>query len=131
MSGCDCKSGFFSLRDCDGAPVGSCSDCGRTVCARHLSMTGGFSRCLDCEARASQQPVDADGRPTAAVGDDAALDDRWTYGYRHRYYSSGYHPIYAGSRDHRYYDDYDVRSFDEQETGEAEADGKAPGFGDS
>ncbi len=124
MIGCECKSGFFSLRDCDGAPVAACSACGRQVCTRHLSPASGFTQCLDCWARSSQQP--AEGQET-----DAALDDQWTYGYRHRYYGAGYHPLYAGSHYSHYYDDYDTRSFQESEAAGAEEDEGRAGFGDS
>lgn len=154
MTGCECKSGFFSLRDCDGAPAGSCSACGRTVCTRHLSPASGFTQCLDCHARAAQQPTedptrtkepesfdeyqrslaqkpgDGQARP-GGVGENAALDDEWTYGARHRFYASGYAPLYAGSHYSRYYDSYDTRSFDETETGETETEEPAAGFGDS
>lgn len=154
MTGCECKSGFFSLRDCDGAPAGSCSECGRTVCSRHLSPASAFSRCLDCHARAVQQPGEEQGRrekmsefdeyerslakkpgggqarPKGA-GEDPAFDDEWTYGARHRFYASGYAPLYAGSHYSRYYDSYDTRSFDETETGETETEEPAAGFGDS
>lgn len=154
MTGCECKSGFFSLRDCDGAPAGSCSACGRTVCSRHLSPASGFSQCLDCHARSAQQPTEEPtrtkepasfdeyqrslakqpgegrARPKGAT-DDPALDDEWTYGARHRFYASGYAPLYAGSHYNRYYDSYDTRSFDETETGETETEEPAAGFGDS
>ena len=81
MTGCECKSGFFTLRDCDGAPAGSCSECGRTACTRHLSPASGFTQCLDCHARAGQA---AGAKPAAG---EPALDDEWTYGARHRFYS--------------------------------------------
>ncbi len=131
MTGCECKSGFFSLRDCDGAPAGSCSACGRTVCTRHLSPASGFTQCLDCHARAEQQPGEEQVRPRGAAGEDPALDDQWTYGARHRFYSSGYHPLYTGSHYNHYYDSYDTRSFDETDAGEAGAEEPAAGFGDS
>lgn len=153
MSGCECKSGFFTLRDCDGAPAGACSACGRTACTRHLSPASGFTQCLDCHARASQRQGEEaqakapqsfaeyqrslaqppGGRPgrVAGAGEDAALDDEWTYGARHRFYSSGYHPVYTGSHYDRYYDSYDTRSFDDEGGGEAEADEGGAGFGDS
>jgi hypothetical protein len=154
MTGCECKSGFFSLRDCDGAPSGSCSECGRTVCSRHLSPASAFSQCLDCRARSLQQPGQEQARPEKmsgfaeyqrtlaqqpvggrarpkGAGEDPALDDEWTYGARHRFYASGYAPLYAGSHSSRYYDSYDTRSFDETETGESETDEPAAGFGDS
>lgn len=131
MTGCDLKSGFFSLRDCDGAPAGACSECGRTACTRHLSPASGFTKCLDCWARSSQQGPQEEGRPADAVGEDAALDDQWTYGYRHRFYAAGYHPLYTGSHYSRYYDSYDTRSFDETHAGEPDDAERAAGFGDS
>ena len=126
MSGCECKSGFFSLRDCDGAPAGACSECGRTACARHLSPASGFTHCLDCHARAQQQPQE--GQP--ATGEEP-LDDEWTYGARHRYYTSGYSPVYTGSHHSRYYDSYDTRSFDETDSGGVDEERGSAGFGDS
>lgn len=154
MTGCECKSGFFSLRDCDGAPAGSCSACGRTVCTRHLSPASGFTQCLDCHARAAQQPMEKPTRPEEptsfaeyqrtlapqpgggrarpkGAADDPALDDEWTYGARHRFYASGYAPLYTGSHYNRYYDSYDTRSFDETDTGESGTEEPAAGFGDS
>ena len=127
MSGCECKSGFFSLRDCDGAPAGACSECGRTACTRHFSPASGFTQCLDCHARAEQQP-----REGQAAAGEPALDDEWTYGARHRYWSSGYGPVYTGSHRSHYYDSYDTRSFGDDGGGaEAEADEGGAGFGDS
>lgn len=156
MSGCECKSGFFSLRDCDGAPAGACSECGRAACTRHLSPASGFSQCLDCHARAAQTPGEEQGRPERSSdfaeyqrslaqkpgdgqarpvvgGEDAALDDEWTYGARHRFYTAGYSPVYTGSHHSRYYDSYDARSFDDDDGGggEAETDEGGAGFGDS
>lgn len=132
MSGCECKSGFFSLRDCDGAPAASCAACGRAVCTRHLSPASGFTECLDCHARAAQQPEGEPGATGAAPGADAPLDDEWTYGARHRFYSSGYRPVYAGSHYGTYYDSYDTRSFDETDSGGGDdAAEPAAGFGDS
>ena len=129
MSGCECKSGFFSLRDCDGAPAGACSECGRTACTRHLSPASGFSQCLDCHARAVQAEQ---GQAPPPPG-DPALDDEWTYGARHRQYLAGYHPVYTGSHYHHYYDSYDTRSFDDSDAGETDDGdrGAGAGFGDS
>ena len=127
MTGCECKSGFFSLRDCEEPPSASCAECGRQVCSRHLSPASGFAKCLDCAARAAQAEQ---GQAPPAPGEEA-LDDEWTYGARHRYYSSGYHPLYTGSRYHHYYDSYDTRSFDDVDTAEADAGERGAGFGDS
>lgn len=127
MTGCECKSGFFTLRDCDGAPAGACSECGRTACTRHLSPASGFTQCLDCHARSGQEP---DAKAQAAAG-EPALDDEWTYGARHRFYTGGYAPLYTGSHHSRYYDSYDTRSFDESDAAEVDSDDGGAGFGDS
>lgn len=126
MSGCECKGGFFTLRDCDGAPAGACSECGRTACARHLSPASGFTQCLDCHARAEQQPREGQN----ATGEEA-FDDEWTYGARHRFYTAGYAPLYTGSHHSHYYDSYDTRSFEDEGVPEAESDEGRAGFGDS
>jgi hypothetical protein len=138
MMGCECKGGFFSLRDCDQPVASSCGTCGRGVCSRHLSPASGFTQCLDCWAQGhgeeGQQQVSDDGSVAPVertVGEDATLDDDWAFGYRHGFYRAGYAPIYAGTHSTRYYDTYDTRSFDDDydsDTGYDESDG---GFGDS
>jgi hypothetical protein len=124
MTRCQCRSGFFSLRDCD-EPVSSvCSQCGRAVCARHLSPASGYTTCLDCHGRQAHPPDRETG-----YGDD------WVYGYRDTYYRSGYGPIYSGSYYDSYYDSYDTRSFDRDadgtDTDDDAEDRTAAGFGDS
>ena len=66
----------------------------------------------------------------AGTGEEA-LDDEWTYGARHRYWSSGYGPVYTGSHHSRYYDGYDTRSFDTTADADVETDEGGAGFGDS
>ena len=111
MEHCRAKRGFFSLRDCGEMAVKQCALCGRPVCSMHLSPQSGFSRCLDCEGRASEQQVLDKNQQAPA---DQPLDDpAWSYRYRDRYYSrSGYTPVYAGHYYDSYYDRYDTRSFD-------------------
>jgi hypothetical protein len=126
MSACQCKSGFFALRDCGEVGVGNCSQCQRAMCARHSAPDSGFTLCLDCQARSGQ------GR-TSTERDDG-YDDQWAHGYRHRYYSAGYTPIYTGHRSHGYYDQYDTRSFDQRHANAGELgddDSTSAGFGDS
>jgi hypothetical protein len=127
--GCQCKSGFFSLRDCEEPVAATCGACGRTVCARHLSPASGFTRCLDCQGREPANKESADSE--SDYGDD------WVYGYRDNYYRSGYGPIYTGSYYNRYYDQYDTRSFasrsrsDDVEDDTDDDERAATGFGDS
>lgn len=130
MKGCECKSGFFALRDCDEPVARTCARCNRGVCSHHLSPASGFTECLDCWARehdekASQPPYD-DRR-----AGNAPLDDDWTYGYRHRYYRDGYRPIYSGTAASAYYNSYDTRSFDDDGMSRRDYDAGEGGFGDS
>ena len=118
---CQCKTGFFALRDCGEPVVGQCTECQRAMCARHSAPDSGLTKCLDCQGR-SQQGV---------ANDD--YDDQWAHGYRHRYYAAGYTPIYTGHRSHTYYDQYDTRSFDQTQAGAGDLrdDDSSAGFGDS
>jgi hypothetical protein len=142
MKGCECKGGFFALRDCDQPVANTCTRCSRGVCSRHLSPASGFTECLDCWARerdeeqAEQQPND-DGSmppPRKSVDEGTSLDEDWAYGYRHRYYRGGYRPLYVGTAAGVYYSTYDTRSFDRHSTSDGDSgydDSGDGGFGDS
>jgi len=124
MTRCQCKRGFFSLRDCDEPVSKTCEQCGRTVCARHLSAASGYTRCLDCQ-----------GREAPVRNRETDYDDDWVYGYRNNYYRSGYGPIYTGRYYSDYYDTYDTRSFasrsDDRDDVEEVEERRATSFGDS
>jgi hypothetical protein len=119
MTGCQCKSGFFALRDCGQQAVTQCLSCQRMVCLEHAARESNLTQCMDCWARANQG------------GSRSAYDDQWAYGYRHNYYSSGYAPLYYGSHHHHYYDQYDTRSFDQGNDGDFSDGDPRAGFGDS
>lgn len=114
MSGCQCKTGFFALRDCTEPVVTQCAHCKRAICSRHRTSVQSGTVCLDCAAGMRQAQARKD---TPAQRErrrqDAALDDTWVYGYRDQHYRSGYAPIYSGTRDSTYYDQYDQRAFDQ------------------
>src|SRR5258706_5429683 len=115
MEHCRAKRGFFSLRDCGEMAVKQCALCGRPVCSMHLSSRSGFTNCLDCEGRQSEnQVLQPKQQQQQQVPPDQPLSDPgWSYRYRNGYYSrSGYAPIYAGHYYDSYYDRYDTRSFD-------------------
>jgi hypothetical protein len=123
MDTCVARRGFLTLRDC-GQPSGQlCITCQRPMCTEHLSSASGFQECLDCFAR-SEQSKDID-----------ATDTAYAYRYRNDYYaSSHYAPVYFGSYSDSYYDDLDVRSFDDNVNAGALDDddgGERAGFGDS
>lgn len=123
MTGCQCKSGFFSLRDCNQRVIAQCTVCGRGMCYEHAMQGSNFEQCRDCWARTDQ---------AADPNSQHQHDDNWAYGYRHNYYSSGYSPVYSGSHYHHYYDDYDTRSFhDRNREVDDDRDDARAGFGDS
>jgi hypothetical protein len=126
MNDCQCKSGFFSLRDCGQPAVGMCSECKRAMCQQHGSATSTYTQCRDCWARNDQ---DTDG---AQYDGNKAYNDNWAYSYRHRYYGNGYSPVYTGSHYNHYYDRYDARSFNERSSDfDDGSDNARAGFGDS
>lgn len=129
MTGCQCKSGFFTLRDCDEPPVKNCDACGRMMCTRHTSPASGFTQCLDCWAKADQEQRTQTDEDTMTASDShETLDDEWTYGTRHAYYAAGYRPLYTGDDT---FDDYDVRSFDSVGVEDWDSGEGGGGFGDS
>jgi hypothetical protein len=127
MIDCQCKSGFFSLRDCGQPSLAVCSECQRAMCHEHSAAESTFTQCRDCWARAHQLS-DADARRQR----DRDYDDNWAYSYRDRYYATSYQPVYTGTHYHHYYDRYDTRSFHDRD-GEVDdgSDNARAGFGDS
>ena len=124
MGTCMARRGFLTLTDCGNPAMTMCSTCTRPMCTMHLSPQSGFTQCLDC---AATQP--------AAEGEEGEYDGVWAHRYRDEYYSStGYTPMYSGSRvDDSYYDSQDVRSFDDDVNGGAadEGDEEMGGFDES
>ena len=122
---CQCKSGFFSLRDCGQPALGQCTTCSRAMCRAHAAVETQLTQCRDCYARGVQntQPQNRDG----------VYDDTWAGNYRHQYYGSGYAPIYTGTHYHRYYDTYDARSLGVRSGDDwgNDSDNARAGFGDS
>jgi hypothetical protein len=132
VSGCQCKRGFFALRDCGEPAASTCGTCHRRVCAPHLSPASGFTQCLDCAGRA--EPSSESQSQSQSQAQESTFDDDWVYGYRDRYYRGGYGPVYTGRDYHHYYDSYDTRSFDSGASDtppDEDADETATGFGDS
>ena len=104
MSVCTVRRGFFVLRDCGAAATGMCATCARPVCQEHGVLVGAALHCVECRAREN-----------APVNDPAWHERATPFVHRQRFYSGGhYSPIYTGHHHHWHssYDDYDVRSFD-------------------
>jgi hypothetical protein len=138
MSRCECKAGFFALRDCSQPVLGRCPACRRNMCRRHSAIGHPLGHCLDCVARAQQTlpPTRNDKSAKAPPHQDqlvdTKVDDAWVYSYRNRFYAGGYAPIYAGTQQSSYYDSFDSRSFDQLQVERDDlGDDAGAGFGDS
>ena len=83
--------------------------------------------CLDCFGKRKNSTKEHTGKSTSKRGRVEVMEDMSdVYAYRHQYYGYGYyHPIYRGDYFDSYYDDYDVRSFDER-SDYAEVDDEKP-----
>lgn len=124
MTTCQARRGFLTLRDCGNPSTSTCNTCMRPMCSEHMSSRSGYQTCLECTASGAQP----DDKKTSEATEN---DSEWAYGYRRNYYSTyGYMPFYIG---HHHYDDYDVRSFDDDvNAGAVDADDvERGGFGDS
>lgn len=121
MGTCMARRGFLTLSDCGNPAASLCTTCSRPMCAAHLAPQSGFTQCFDCAA-------------TNATVREGEHDDLWAHRYRSTYYTaSGYRPIYSGSHHDTYYDDQDVRSFDDEPNEEMidEEETDRGGFGES
>lgn len=129
MMKCAVRRGFFVLRDCDEPAMNSCAECGRPICAAHTAMSDTLV-CVECSSRRQEED---ENEHDDSQDEQDWYDESAAYAYRHEYYSGQrYNPVYSGTRHDSYYDDYDVRSFDEQESdtfGDEEEEGA--GFLDS
>lgn len=122
MNRCQCKSGFFALRDCEWNALTQCAVCRRMICAQHTAKDSSPEQCLDCWGRSAQN-----AKTTTRDRSDS-YDDDWAYGYRHHYYSAGYAPL---THHGRHYDANDARSFTAEERELSDGDDPRAGFGDS
>ena len=122
ITGCGCKRGFLVLRDCGRPAVATCSECGRGVCDEHRAP--GRTQCVDCAAR-EDAPLEAPVSRPDGLGSAVAARER------RRYYSdSGYSPFMAGYPTD-YYDDYDVRAFEDAESAQTWSGESGPSHLDS
>lgn len=126
MSKCAIKKGFFILRDCGVSTVVTCLACGRPICPVHThtpekkAAPEVFTSCVECHAK----QVTPHGQAAPPAVDPQ--DDSWSYGYRDWFYrSSHYRPIGYG-RPSKFYDDYDIRSFDDESLGDAASEDEDP-----
>jgi len=112
MSRCSVRRGMFVLRDCGKPPVYTCVDCSRGMCEQHGSEFQGDVLCTDCRAKKEEGVKNGASAKKSRMRDDNYT--MWPYYYRHNYYSNyHYSPFYSGHHRDRYYNDYDVRSFDQ------------------
>ncbi len=106
MAKCAVKCGFFSLRDCGERASQQCGACSRWVCPQHVAVGAEGTLCAECAGKRREGEYETDEWNRERV-----------YGYRDRYYRShSYRPFYYGYNDRDYYDDYDVRGFDRDQS---------------
>lgn len=109
MAKCLVKKGFFVLRDCGNKASQTCSSCERTFC-RECSSPERPQLCVECWAR--QQQAHLSHKEWDEAEAQQWHDSAWVYAYRNRFYHDDkYKPFYAGKYLDDYYDDYDLRSF--------------------
>lgn len=114
---CAARKGFLTLSDCGEPAATMCANCGRPMCAKHLSPTSGFTNCYDCTATTAPQEEGQQGQ--------GQYDDAWAHRYRDDYYrTSGYTPM-------TYYDSHDRTSFDSRQDDFGEDEVERGGFGAS
>jgi hypothetical protein len=109
MSNCQCRIGFFTLRDCDRPAVAQCHLCQRGICSQHLDAgAAGGPLCLECAALEEQ----AGRLPAAAATSGGSFGGRNFFRQRDTLYrQQGYRPVYWGTTTDVYYDRYDYQSF--------------------
>lgn len=115
MAKCCIKRGFFVLRDCTTRADTTCSVCNRPVCPDHYKLQdGGAFICLDCFGKRKKELNQKHISTSQNKQTYKSIDDESdVYAYRHEYYGYAYyHPIYFGHDMDSYYDEYDIRSFD-------------------
>jgi len=120
---CQCVRGFFTLRPCDANAPHTCPSCRRTICDEHWAAQAAPPRCLECVARDDEAKQNADD-----------YDAAWFHRYRHDYYTThSYHAFYWGRTIDPYYNDYDLRSFNQAaaDADDGRDDDGPGGLGDS
>ena len=109
MSNCQCRRGFFTLRDCEQPATATCSKCGRAVCSHHFDRSPpGGGLCVECAGIEEQE-----GRlPPLQVRSGGSFGGRAFYRRRDEFYRSHAHrPVYWGTSVDPYYDRYDICVF--------------------
>ena len=110
MSKCKHKHGLLVLRECGRDTDTRCQNCGKPICADHITRHGNYQVCYDCKSAPMAGAEGADGHTRQAY-------------MRHHYYSDiGYMPLYSrryrdwdGDYRDGDYDDTDYDTFDGDE----------------
>ncbi len=145
MSGCECKSGFFTLRSCEKSVIGRCATCKRAMCREH-AVPASTTQCLDClakEKRAQQNPTPnrgtrgSSGRSRGGAT-HRSYDDDWLDERRERVRSAARAGTVGGGAaavHHHHasgaFDRQDIEAFDDLDVERDDDDRASGGFGDS
>ena len=142
MSGCECKSGFFTLRVCDNQVMGRCASCRRAMCREH-AVPASLTQCLDCaakEKRARQEPSpnrgssrSSSGRGHVATHRDRDYGEDWLDESRDRVRTAATAGTVGGGAvaAHHHFNERDIRAFDDLEVERDDDERMSSGFGDS
>jgi len=145
MSGCECKTGFFTLRACEKSVVGRCYTCKRAMCRDH-AVPASTTQCLDClakEKRARQSPTPNRGSKVTSRGTahttthDGDYDENWLYERRQRVRDTAATGTVGGGAVASHhasggaFDEQDVRAFDDLDVERDDDFNASSGFGDS
>ncbi len=144
MSGCECKSGFFTLRICENQVIGRCAVCKRAMCKEH-AVPASLSQCLDCAAkdkRARQNPSPNRGASRSSSGRGGSgshgdFDDDWLDQRRDRVRAASTAGTVGGgaaAAHHHHssrFDTQDIAAFNDMDVERDDDERGASGFGDS
>ena len=137
MSGCECRTGFFTLRVCEKSVVGRCSTCKRAMCRDH-AVPASTTQCLDClakEKRERESPVPNRGTSVKGGADEPVFDEDWLQQSREQVRRRLTIGTIGGGAAHHHaghaFDQRDISAFDHLDVERDDDDRIGSGFGDS
>lgn len=137
MSGCECRTGFFTLRVCEKSVVGRCSMCKRAMCRDH-AVPASTTQCLDClakEKRAREKPVPNGGASRNQDAGEPVFDEDWLQQSRERVRRRVVFGTVGGGAAYHHashaFDERDVSAFNNLDVERDDDERIGSGFGDS
>ena len=108
---CNAKNGFFVLTDCKKSAHKTCESCNRAMCDQHIDTVDSKLLCHECFGKQYSKSLLSE-----LDSDEHKLnEEQWLSAYRHQYFSiQKSQPLYFGAYTDHYYDQYDIRAFDQE-----------------